>query len=85
VAQYEALRNAALGQALPAEARSGLLLFLRRGLWGWAQVLAAAGASPPPEPRRQAPSSFPAREEFATVIHIFAAMAMGDRHRGATL
>lgn len=39
-AQYEALRVAALGEALPPEARSGLMLFLRRGMWGWALSLA---------------------------------------------
>ncbi len=74
VAQYEALRNTALGQALPAEARSDLQLFLRRGLWGWARVRAAAGASPS---RPRASLSFPTGEESATVISIFAAMAMG--------
>src|SRR5580704_5186426 len=46
VPQYEALRNAAFGQALPPEARSGLLLFLRRGMLGWARVMATAGPSP---------------------------------------
>lgn len=34
VAQYEVLRSAALGHVLPPEARSGLLLFLRCGMWG---------------------------------------------------
>lgn len=33
-ARYEMLRLAALGEALPLEARSGLLLFLRQGMWG---------------------------------------------------
>src|ERR1700738_870680 len=37
--QYETLRSAALGEALPPEARAGLMLFLRRGLWGWARVM----------------------------------------------
>ena len=82
--QYEVLRNAALGQALPPEARSGLLLFLRRGMWGWARAQATAGASPP-LPRRTATLSLPAAEESRTVIHIFAAMAMNAEHRGATL
>ena len=36
------LRMAALGEALPPEARSGLVLFLRRGMWAWARTLAAA-------------------------------------------
>ena len=41
---------AALGEALPPTARSGLMLFLRRGMWGWAQTLAAA--SPVQQPVR---------------------------------
>ena len=72
------------GQALPPEARSGLLLFLRRGMWGWARAMATAGARPP-LPRRTATLSLPAAEESRTVIHIFAAMAMNAEHRGATL
>jgi hypothetical protein len=84
VAQYEALRNAALGQALAPEARSGLLLFLRRGLWGWARVLAASRASPLPELRRGALLSFLGGEESRDVIHILATMAMGAGRRGAT-
>ena len=45
-AQYEVLRMAGLGEALPPTARSGLMLFLRRGMWGWAQTLAAASHVP---------------------------------------
>jgi hypothetical protein len=85
VPQYEALRNAAFGQALPPEARSGLLLFLRRGMLGWARVMATARPSQPPQPRRETSLSFPTGEESKTVIHIFAAMAMNARHRGATI
>ena len=40
VSQYETLRKAALGDALPPDARAGLMLFLRRGMWGWACALA---------------------------------------------
>jgi hypothetical protein len=43
IAQYETLRMAMLGEALPPEARSGLMLFLRRGMWGWARSLAVGG------------------------------------------
>jgi hypothetical protein len=32
---YETLRAAALGNALPPEARAGLMLFLHAGMWGW--------------------------------------------------
>ena len=82
VAQYETLRDAALARALAPEARSGLLIFLRRGLWGWARVLAASRASPPPEPRPLL--SFSAGEESRDVIHILAAIAIGAERRGAT-
>jgi hypothetical protein len=33
VMQYETLRKAALGDALPPDARAGLMLFLQRGMW----------------------------------------------------
>jgi len=82
VAQYETLRDAALARALAPEARSGLLIFLRRGLWGWARVLAASRASPPPEPRPLL--SFSAGEESRDVIYILAAIAIGAQRRGAT-
>jgi hypothetical protein len=84
LSQYEALRNAAFGHALPPESRSGLLLFLRRGMWGWVRVMATAGVSPP-QPRLEDSLSFSTAEESRTVIHIFAAMAMNAEHRGATL
>jgi hypothetical protein len=84
VTQYEVLRNAALGHVLPPEARSGLLLFLRRGMWGWTRVMTRLGGSPPPQARGEASLSFPSAEESRTVIHIFAAMAMNAEHRGAT-
>lgn len=85
VAQYETLRRAALGHALPLEARSGLMLFLRRGMWGWARAMAIAGAS-----MSQQSSCPPALNcvpsgESRTLIHIFAAMAMSANNRGATL
>ena len=39
VARYERLRSAMLGEALPPDARSGLVVFLHRGMWGWAHAL----------------------------------------------
>jgi hypothetical protein len=84
VPQYESLRNAALGNVLPPEARSGLLLFLRRGMWGWARVMATLGSSLPEQVRRGASLSFPATEESRAVIQILAAIAMNAEHRGAT-
>jgi hypothetical protein len=72
--QYEALRNGALGHVLAPEARWGLLLFLRRGMWGWTQAIVTAGASSP-QPRPEESLSFPTAKESRAVIHIFAAMA----------
>ncbi len=73
-AQYEILRNAVFGEPLPPEARSGLMFFLRRGMWGWARTLAAASNRQEPI---FTPSSSPAEpRERRTVIHIFAAIAM---------
>ena len=39
---------AGLGDALPPESRSGLALFLRRGMWGWVRTLAATGSRTTP-------------------------------------
>lgn len=33
--RYEIMRAAALGTALPPEARSGLTILLHRGMWAW--------------------------------------------------
>jgi len=77
-AQYEVLRMAGLGEALPPTARSGLMLFLRRGMWGWAQTLAAASHVPqsvasltPPVPRN----------ERTAVVYVLATMAMSAPDR----
>jgi hypothetical protein len=72
--QYETLRSAALGAGLPIEARSGLALFLRRGMWGWAQ--AVAPPSMPSAPPRALLTTSTALDEQQTVIHLFAAMAV---------
>ena len=82
VAQYETLRRAALGDALPLEARAGLMLFLGRGMWGWARAMATMSAFEQPTGSR--PSNWKTPEEFRTVIYIFAAMAIQTSHRGAT-
>lgn len=84
VSEYEALRNAAFGHTLPVEARSGLMLFLRRGMWGWARVLAMPGTSSL-QPRRDVLSSFPTAEESRAAVYIFATMAMSTEHRGPGL
>jgi hypothetical protein len=85
VTQYETLRQAALGNALPPlEARSGLMLFLRRGMWGWARAMFIAGASMSQQPSCSPPLNCAPSGESKTLIHIFAAMAMSANHRGAT-
>ncbi len=81
VTQYETLRGTALGAALPPDARAGLLLFLRRGMWGW--VRAAATMSTFEQPAGPRPSNWKAPEESRTVIHIFAAMAVQADYQGA--
>jgi hypothetical protein len=81
VAQYEALRAAALGEALPPEARTGLLLLLRRGMCGWARALATTGAPQRPSPRTP---NWTIPEEHRAVVHILAAMVVNANHHGAT-
>jgi hypothetical protein len=78
-AQYEILRMAALGEALPPEARNGLMLFLRRGMWGWARTLAAPSVCE--NPTRAPPLSSPAPCQRETVMYILAAMAMNPLGR----
>jgi hypothetical protein len=64
---------AALGEALPPAARSGLMLFLRRGMWGWAQTLAAA--SPVPQSVASLTPPVP-RNGRTAVVYVLATMAM---------
>jgi hypothetical protein len=82
VAQYETLRGAVLGDALPPEARAGLLLFLRRGMCGWARAVATMNA--PRRPTGSRPPDWKLPEEHRAVVHIFAAMAIHANHYGAT-
>jgi hypothetical protein len=73
--QYETLRAAAGGDRLPLEARSGLALLLRRGMWAWAR-----GAATPRETPKRAgsllASSTATNDEQRAVVRLFAAMAM---------
>lgn len=82
MAQYETLRLAALGQPLPLEARSGLALLLRHGIWGWARALAGQVAAPEREYSRAAGSTTP--RQHNAVVQILAAMAMKANTRRAT-
>jgi hypothetical protein len=70
---------AALGEALPPEVRSGLMLFLRRGMWGWARTLVVGSVRREPIPaQRSSPAEPGAR---SAIIHVFAAMAMKVNNR----
>ena len=70
---------AALGEALPPTARSGLMLFLRRGMWGWAQTLVAAShVAQPVDASSLGP---PTRNECKAVVHVLATMAMSIHDR----
>ena len=75
--QYEALRGAAVGERLPLEARSGLALLLRRGMWAWARAVAAPNATPQPTPSPLARSTA-TNDEQRAVVRLFAAMAMNS-------
>ena len=79
-AQYEVLRGAALGEALPLKARSGLTLFLRRGMWGWAKALTVT-VSPPREQICPPSTAWPMHAGHSAVIHVLAAIAMGHHDR----
>lgn len=81
VMQYEALRGAVLGDALAPDARTGLLLFLRRGMSGWARAVATMSA---PRPSGSRPPNWKIPEEHRAVVHIFAALAINANHYGAT-
>ncbi len=73
--QYERLRAAAQGLALPPEARSGLSLFLRRGMWGSAQAMTSDFKLP----AHSSPSAPPA--QHTVLVQIFASMALNSNRR----
>lgn len=72
--QYETLRMAALGEPMPPECRNGLVLFLRRGMWGWAR--SPAIAHKPEQPTRSSLSSSSTPDQRRGVIRVFASMAL---------
>ena len=82
--QYETLRRAALGEVLPPEARYGLMLFLRRGMWGWARAVTMNNDSASQPPTRSPSLSLTASEGSRVLIQAFAAIAMSIQHQGAT-
>ena len=81
LAQYETLRMAALGEPLPPESRSGLGLFLRRGMWAW--VRAVADTRNTVHLTSSPGLTSIASHQRKSVIQIFAAMALNTDHRRA--
>lgn len=80
--RYEILRAAALGTAMPVEARSGLTILLHRGTWAWVRAILRAPCQAPCAampvvglPIADAPS------EKRTIIHLLAAMVMAAPER----
>jgi hypothetical protein len=57
--------QAAPGDALPVEARCGLMIFLRQGMWGWARAVASMSKCQPLA--GSWPSGRKAPEEYRTV------------------
>ena len=81
VARYERLRSAMLGEALPPDARSGLVVFLHRGMWAWARALSVEPTRLEPTPSR---SSAPAQlNDRRAVVCLLAGMAMAIHDRRA--
>jgi hypothetical protein len=75
--QYELLRAAMLGTALPPDVRAGLVVFLYRGMWAWARMIAldpAGQRSIPASTFR--PSNLDGPCERRAVVHLLAGMAM---------
>jgi len=78
--QYELLRGAALGEALPVSARSGLMLFLRRGMWSWVKTLGAA-ADPQQDPTNSSPAATSPHGGHAPIVHVLATIVMSIHDR----
>lgn len=76
--QYEVLRAAMLGAALPPDSRSGLIVFLHHGMWAWARTTVLDPARQRPIPAATVrPSDLDGPgDERRAVVHLLAAMAM---------
>lgn len=77
---YETLRTAALGEGLASDARDGLALFLRRGMWGWAQAIRDHGERL--RPTQSAHSGASIDEHHKQIVQLFAALAMSSAEEG---
>lgn len=75
--QYELLRTAMLGAALPSNSRTGLIVLLHRGMWAWACTIGLDPARQRPIPAAAVdPPKLDGPCERRAVVHLLAAMAM---------
>jgi hypothetical protein len=74
VAHYETLRMAMLGEPLSLEARGGLIVFLRRGMWGWACTLPVGSFRQEPLPVQRSDPAEPCAAR--AIVYVLAAMTM---------
>jgi hypothetical protein len=75
--QYELLRAAMLGAALPPDSRTGLNVLLHRGMWAWARAIVLDPARQRSIPHSSArPSNLDGPSERRAVVYLLAAMAM---------
>ena len=82
VEQYELLRAAMLGAALPADSRTGLIVLLHRGMWAWARTIVLDPARQRPiRASSVRPSHLGGPCERRAVVHLLAAMAMAITDR----
>jgi hypothetical protein len=73
------MHSAALGQALPVEARRGLSVFLARGMWAWARMMVPGRAPPEANVTRSSSNAQPIeRQGF---IYVLAGMAVTVNER----
>ena len=79
VSQYEALRRAALGEPVAPHERSGLVVFLRRGMWSWAQSVSSAVSPRTPTP---VASGRTTSTDHSAIVPLLVAMALSvERER----
>jgi hypothetical protein len=75
--QYELLRAAMLGAALPPDTRAGLFVFLHRGMLAWARtILLDAARMQTIAASSVRPSDLDRPDERRAVVQLLAAMAM---------
>jgi hypothetical protein len=75
--QYELLRAAMPGAALPSDSRTGLIVLLHRGMWAWVRTIVLDPARQRPIPAATVdPPKLDGPRERRAVVHLLAAMAM---------